>query len=835
MNTASPDSPPDHSPPTAVPPQNAAHPSSSRRVWVGTGIVLLFVAIGSVIGYYFYTNTPRDKEMVNQKPPTHMQATGSLETQTPRFAEFNEKTITITPAVPPYTLAFRELANAAAIGNAASLSLDQNKQNALVEPGFFIAPGTNILANGDSDIDFGHGGTVDEFIMQYAAIAGNTAAEKRKPENTVFITSDYLLHVFHVFLDRTFQYVEQTEFQPKLLQLTAMLYDTSFSEYQKSSEGKLKDSFGRLTVFFLVPKIYLETTTKAQLDRFSPNPADELQQSDADQNVDAETNIFATLEKYKGALPPALYETVKAEMTLISQAKTAAPSPLYGAFKPEELEDYSQYKPRSHYEKNSVLRSYWKAMIWYGRKGLTTDSDELTLDAAIMSTLLTNTAANNQSALQLWKDIYLPTVFFVGKSDDLSVYDYQQVLTTVYGDQFQYADLVDATQFNRLKQEIEDLPGPMIQSSIVSVSPDETKQEALEKTKSFRLMGQRFIPDSYMFSSLTQGDEAPDPETGQQLPTTPTALMVMKLMGNKRADTHLQTWIQENWPDSDRVLAKEITTLGTQFSNLTKNDWTQNLYWSWLYTLQSLFTEFKFGYPQFMQTTAWNDKNLHTSLGSWTELRHDTLLYAKQSYAEMGGAPGEIPTPPPVPKGYVEPNLPFLNRIIALAEMTRDGLQANNVLPSEQKYKLEELMKQFTFYRDIAEKELQNTIISDDDFEKLRVSHIYVNGTLTPPDGGSYMPAREARAGLIADVHTAASQRKSEILYEATGIPNILYVAVKDANGTRLTRGVTYSYYEFTGPLGERLSDTDWQGVIYENKTSFPLPSSPEWYDALGK
>lgn len=833
MNAAPPDSPSGDSLSSAAPANNQS--SSSKRVWVGTGMALLLVAIGSSIGYYFYTNTHRVRETVNPKPPASLQTTGSLDTENPRFAEFHEKPITITPAVPQYTLAFSELANASAVGEAASLLLDKNKQAALAQPGFFITPGINMLANGDSEIDFSHGGVVDEFVMHYAAIAGNTAAEKRKPENTVFITSDYLLHVFHVFLDRTFQYVEQTEFQPKLLQLTTMLFDTSLAEYQNTSESKLKHSFGRLVVFFLVPKVYLETTMTPNLEHFSANPKEELQQSDADQQVDSETNILATLEKYKDALPSTLYETAKAEVTLTSQAKTTVPPPLYGTFKPEELEDYTQYKPRSHYEKNSVLRSYWKAMIWYGRNGLTTKSDELTLDATIMASLLANTSTNNQSALQLWKDIYLPTVFFVGKSDDLSVYDFMPVLNTVYGDQFQYADLVDAAKFTQLKQEIEDLPGPLIQSSIVAVSSDETKQEALEKTKSFRLMGQRFIPDSYMFSSLTQGDEAPDTETGQQLPTTPTALMVMKLMGSKRADTHVQTWIQDAWPNSDRVLAKEMGKLDTQFSGLTKSDWTQNLYWSWLYTLQSLFTEFPSGYPRFMQTAAWNDKDLHTGLGSWTELRHDTLLYAKQSYAEMGGAPGEIPTPPPVPKGYVEPNLTFLNRIIALAEMTRDGLQANNVLPDGQKYKLEELIKQFTFYRDIAEKELQNTIISDDDFEKLRVSHIYVNGTLTPPDGGSYMPAKEARAGLIADVHTAASQRKSEILYEATGIPNMLYVAVKDANGTRLTRGVTYSYYEFTRPLGERLSDTDWQGVLYENQPSFPPPSSPEWYDALAK
>ncbi|MDR0282488.1 MAG: DUF3160 domain-containing protein [Candidatus Peribacteria bacterium] len=34
-------------------------------------------------------------------------------------------------------------------------------------------------------------------------------------------------------------------------------------------------------------------------------------------------------------------------------------------------------------------------------------------------------------------------------------------------------------------------------------------------------------------------------------------------------------------------------------------------------------------------------KNLVTYMGSYTELKHDTLLYVKQAYAEMGsGGPG---------------------------------------------------------------------------------------------------------------------------------------------------------------------------------------------------
>ena len=72
-----------------------------------------------------------------------------------------------------------------------------------------------------------------------------------------------------------------------------------------------------------------------------------------------------------------------------------------------------------------------------------------------------------------------------------------------------------------------------------------------------------------------------------------------------------------------------------------------------------------------------------------------------------------------------------------------------------------------------------------------------------------------------------------KILYEADGIPNYVYVAVKDVNGTRLTKGLVYSYYEFTGPIGRRFTDQDWQSWAYISKTK--LPPMPYWNKALIK
>ena len=56
-----------------------------------------------------------------------------------------------------------------------------------------------------------------------------------------------------------------------------------------------------------------------------------------------------------------------------------------------------------------------------------------------------------------------------------------------------------------------------------------------------------------------------------------------------------------------------------------------------------------------MRRTAYQRKQLQTQLASWAELRHDTVLYGKQSYSM--GILCEYP------EGYVEPYPEFFARI----------------------------------------------------------------------------------------------------------------------------------------------------------------------------
>ena len=134
--------------------------------------------------------------------------------------------------------------------------------------------------------------------------------------------------------------------------------------------------------------------------------------------------------------------------------------------------------------------------------------------------------------------------------------------------------------------------------------------------------------------------------------------------------------------------------LKKQFDAVPEKEFNQNLYWSWLFALKSLVSEpGGQGWPTFTQTDAWRDKQLNAALGSWSALRHDTILYVKQSYTMTITAEAAAPPPPPeLPVvGYVEPAPEFYARLIALNRMSEKGLTDLKVLDAESKSRLDAL------------------------------------------------------------------------------------------------------------------------------------------------
>ena len=121
-------------------------------------------------------------------------------------------------------------------------------------------------------------------------------------------------------------------------------------------------------------------------------------------------------------------------------------------------------------------------------------------------------------------------------------------------------------------------------------------------------------------------------------------------------------------------------------------------------------------------------------------------------------------------------------------------------------------------------------MLSDDDYERLRHSFGKLGWLLYPIYDRELLEA-DARASLVVDI--ATDLVKSQVLYNANGLPQEIILAVDDYAGKRLVRGLTYSYREFTQSLEQkRLTDEFWQEQIYHHNEdkAVKLPPQPAWW-----
>ncbi len=348
-----------------------------------------------------------------------------------------------------------------------------------------------------------------------------------------------------------------------------------------------------------------------------------------------------------------------------------------------------------------------------------------------------------------------------------------------------------------LKTELEIYKSPKIYGGTgkIILAGSETENKTLDATKGFRFMGQRYIPDSYVLHKLG----------------TP-ALNIMDLLGSERAREHLKNMgISESEEHKNSHLSLE-----KEFGAFDEEDWNKDLYWAQLYTLKPLLVSYPEGYPTFMQTEAWEDKQLNTALASWTELRHDTILYAKQAYF-TGSV--QIPEEKPV-EGYVEPVPEFYARMIALTKMAHSGLAKMEVLDEQSDKDFSTLENTLERLLEISIKELENKELTDEEYEFIRNFDQNISPMLENVDIKSQMST------LVADVYTGPG---GSVLEEGTGKLDLIVVAYKQPDGRIvLGAGPVMSYYEFWQPSGERLTDEEWRIMLNNNP-----PERPEWVESF--
>jgi hypothetical protein len=284
----------------------------------------------------------------------------------------------------------------------------------------------------------------------------------------------------------------------------------------------------------------------------------------------------------------------------------------------------------------------------------------------------------------------------------------------------------------------------------------------------------------------------------------------------------------EHWVRYDEQLDKLQAMLAAR----EPADWAATVYDAWLYALEPVWQPLGDAYPDFMQTEGWERKNLQTGLGSYAELKHDTILYAKQSFAAEGDyEPDPVQYPPP--RHWVEPNPVAFERMDAVLQLLEAGLTQRGLLPagSDNAELIDELDDFLSRLARLAADELAGRPISAADNDWLGsvgsvLEALWIRSADDPDEATGEWPEADTSAALIADI-MRTSYNYLEI---GTGHIDTLYVLVPDDNGRfQIAKGGVYSYYEFWRDAGEgRLTDQEWRDLLATEP-----PDRPAWQDPL--
>lgn len=718
-----------------------------------------------------------------------------------------------------------------------------------------------------------NGDVTREFYDLYYQVAGQRDYKTRSQSHSVYLSSDVFFNTYNNLYVELLKEMENKIFFPSMKDLSIHFYNASSQKLTEAATAEDKATWTAVRNYFAVPAALFSTAavplnTDAYFKDGQPLDPAEVQ---ADfKKKDATVDTVATATAYIQNLK---LDSVseKAVLDDIAQIFKAGDREVPSTFKKEFADykekenidfrvDFSQFTPRGAYTSSSLRRQYFRGMNWYIQLPFFVKSPQLTKDAFAITQLM----AEHPEDLKRYNQLESAITFLVGRSDDLMPADYMAALHAAKGKPDAEKAIIEYLATTR-NPEIKSL------AAFYDTVGTEKSADVLLKTKGMRLFSGKFIIDSYWTGQLTQGDEAIKQGYTEKLPPMASSLEVMALLGSDYARSKIPT-LDFYKPGTSKAIDQAMQELTDAAAQLDTSFWKSNVYNGWLWTINGLFSFEKANknlLPAFMQSPLWGIKTLMTGAGFWTELRHATILYAKQSFAELGGGPpacDDRQVPPP-PKGYIEPQPVAYARLQYLAKRTHDGLK-------EQGYDLSNMSQLDLFVtlmqrvQDYTHKQLSNAMFNEEitshqetddygttctvyqieegsDWEMLRYGIVNDLKTILPvPTEGPILTAKDRRAAIVADVHTGGdSDNPTRILYEGTGVPHVIIVAVKDANGPRYTIGFTYSQYEFTEAYGgQRMTDEDWQKKFYtgddtyqpyEYTTTSSRPAVNSWFAPL--
>jgi hypothetical protein len=461
----------------------------------------------------------------------------------------------------------------------------------------------------------------------------------------VFVSTDAILHAFHISYDRILRDIEEGYLYESIKQMLIDMY---------SEQAPLNSTYGNESEMFPMLRdvdVYLTVALKLFDQNYQPYYSE---------NNSYITYLFNKIMAAEGM------DT----LTIFSNTCRYV--------------DWSQFKPRGHYDNDEhpLLRKYFRAMMWLGRTeiylikprsfpAICDTQSFYDIQRQIIDAILIRELADLSSSQSRYDEIEQILKFFVGDPDNVTLNNLNYMRDAV---SLQSADeLLDSLKVVEFQDTLanQSFARQLILSQILFSDP--FKPDSIIPASAFMLFGQRFVIDAYVTGSVVYDRIK---YLGEKICRLfPSTLDVLFSLGNNASAQLLISELDEYHYSTN------LAALRYLINSYDNTFWEGTIYNNWLNAIRKLNPPGdRTDLPDFMKTAAYWQEKMNTQLASWTELRHDNLLYAKEPYT--GG------TICSYPYSYVEPFPEFYSTLKVLSTNSIDYFNNLNQLDPNIKYQV---------------------------------------------------------------------------------------------------------------------------------------------------
>ncbi len=617
------------------------------------------------------------------------------------------------------------------------------------------------------------------------------------------VTPDVVLHNLHLYFDYTLAQTEALRLLPETRQIVQSAFEATLEQRERLANSKWSKAIEDNLVFLGVAQALLSSA-----DLKLP-VADE--EEDVNPDSAAEIEAFTQLTRDNLAklipiqLPTEPAARVHSELERIVDAKVKE-TPQVFRYPSTYKEDYTLYRVRGHYVKMTSLQAYFRATQWLSRTALFVAEEQSSRSAVLLAL-----AVSKPATLTAWKNVSQAIDFLIGPADDASFPE----LLSVLEKHARNASLDDDATFKKLMVAFAQVPSPQAQSVVTTG----TQGPDLAAQKAFHFFPQRSTVDAVIFQGLV----TPKVEGKNFI----RALEVPAVLGSSLATTLLASENLNRFEkyESQRAQLKQAVsaTVDTQKA--------ANAFTGWLYSLQPLLSPALKNGPGFMQTDAYQSLRLSSYLASYAQLKHDTVLYAKQSIGEMGGGSVEEVEVDIDKRGYVIPEVQLYARISTLLKNLKLGLNARQLFPTEIAESFERFENLVQRLESISRKELSGAALTKEDYHLIEfiggdLEHFWEETLIQSGKVDRMVSLIQNNARIVADVFTGPRG----VTHVASGYVQPAYFVFPREGKPAVGRGAVLSFYELTTP--ERLSDDAWRKRLEHNDVK-QVPRQPTWVNSF--